>query len=316
MSDVVVIGAGLGGLLCGRILSRNGLSVVLLEADGGPGGLLRGFEWDGIPCERGFHSVGGLAPGEALEKLFRPLGLITLPWYRADADEGDPFLRLNADTPFERSHVLEPFSQSVWRLRGGGKTLVDALAEGLDIRYRKQVVGIDNQVVTCADGSTYQASCIISSFSPLATVQLLQNHIRPSYQRRLRKMETGPDIFSVHCLLEPDCLPWQSGSVFLDGRLMIHFAEPETHILELLCFGEGNPEEMIARARERFPGLAVRKFHTLLSPGYGPVKHAHADCIAPVTPLPWLYLTGQHIGLHGILGTTVSAINTCKSISL
>ena len=128
MSDVLVIGAGLGGLLCGRILSRKGFRVTLLEADFVPGGLLHGFLWNGVLCERGFHSVGGLGPGEPLEKVFRPLGLMDLPWYRADADEGFPFLRLNAGTEYEREHILGPFRQSVWRLRGGGTTLAGALA--------------------------------------------------------------------------------------------------------------------------------------------------------------------------------------------
>ena len=61
--DAVIIGAGLGGLLCGRILSRKGWNVKVLEASDHPGGLLWPFIWDGIPCECGFHSVGGLNPG-------------------------------------------------------------------------------------------------------------------------------------------------------------------------------------------------------------------------------------------------------------
>jgi len=52
----------------------------------------------------------------------------------------------------------------------------------------------------------------------------------------------------------------------------------------------------------------------MLNPGYGIIKHSNADFISPVTPLPWLFLTGQNLGLHGILGTTISALNTCKSI--
>ena len=313
--SALIIGAGLGGLLCGRVLSRQGWTVTVLEAEDRPGGVLHSYNWEGIPCERGFHSVGGLGPGEPLEKLFRPLGLMDLPWYRADADEGFPFLRLNACSEFEQAHIVDLFRQSVWRLRGGGDTLVQALAEGLDIRYGKRVQSIQDQALVCEDGEAFQADVIVSDLPPLQTVQMVKDHIRPSYAHRLRKLENGPDICTVYCLLEEGCVPWRSGALFLED-LMLYFDEPETSVLELLCFGEGHPETMIARAKACFPGLSVKRYHTLHSPGYGIVKHSNADYISAETPLPWLFLTGQNLGLHGIMGTTISAINTCKSITL
>ncbi|MBP3202897.1 MAG: FAD-dependent oxidoreductase [Bacteroidales bacterium] len=312
--SALIIGAGLGGLLCGRLLSRKGWDVTLLEADEKPGGVLKSFLWEGIPCECGFHSVGGLGPGEALEKIFRPLGLMELPWYKADADEGFPFLRLNAATEEEIRHITGPYTQSTWRLKGGGSTLVEELTKGLKINTGNKVVKIENQSVTCQNERSFKADVTVSSLSPDLTFSLLQDHVRPAYLKRLARMEKGPSIFTVHCLLEPDCVPWQSGDIFLDGQLMLHFGEPGTHLLELLCFGRGRAEEMIARAKTRLPGLVVRKYHTLTSAGYGYIKHSRADYIAPATPLPWLFLTGQNLGLHGILGTAVSALNTCKCI--
>lgn len=314
MSDVLVIGAGLGGLLCGRILSRKGFQVTVLEAADVAGGLLHGFLWNGVLCEQGFHSVGGLGPGEPLEKVFRPLGLMDLPWYRADADEGFPFLRLNAGTEYEREHILGPYSQSVWRLHGGGTTLAGALAEGLDIRFGKKVVSIENQSVICEDGSRFRADVIVSSLSPLRTVSLLKDHIRPSYGHRLRILKTGPGITTVYCALEEGSVPWQSGSIFLDKSLMLYFDEPETGILELLAFGDARPDEMTARAAVRLEGLRIK--HTCFRhyDGYGIIKRDNADYIAARTPIPWLFLTGENLGLHGILGTSVSALNTCNTI--
>ena len=292
--DVLIVGAGLGGLLCGRILSRRGFTVTVLEADTFPGGILHGFEWEGAMCERGFHSVGGLAPGEPLEKIFRPLGLMYLPWYRADADEGLGFLRLNTRSDFEMEHILGPFAKSTWRLEGGGTTLSLALAEGLDIRYGKKVTAIENQVVTCKDGSSFRADYVISDLHPAFTMGLVQDHVRPAYTKRIARLQNGPDIFSVHCLMEPGCVPWQSGAIFLDGSLMIHFDEPGTNILE----------------------LNLLKYHARLNQGYGIKKYSNSDFISAQTPLPWLFLTGQNLGLHGILGTSISALNTCKMIQL
>ena len=75
---------------------------------------------------------------------------------------------------------------------------------------------------------------------------------------------------------------------------------------------------IIAIASKRIPGLegAVDEYWTDSTGGsaYGILKHGREDYLSPVTPIPWLYLTGQNIGLHGILGTTISAFNTCKSI--
>ena len=36
--DVIVIGAGIGGLTCGALLAKNGLSVLVIEQHSRPGG--------------------------------------------------------------------------------------------------------------------------------------------------------------------------------------------------------------------------------------------------------------------------------------
>ena len=36
--DVIVIGAGIGGLTCGALLAKNGLSVLVVEQHYNPGG--------------------------------------------------------------------------------------------------------------------------------------------------------------------------------------------------------------------------------------------------------------------------------------
>ena len=87
---------------------------------------------------------------------------------------------------------------------------------------------------------------------------------------------------------------------------------------------------MILTAAQRLPGLpdAIEKYWVSTpatwerftgTPGgtaYGILKYRTEDYQPPVTPLPWLFLTGQNLGLHGILGTAISALNTCNSISL
>ena len=84
MSDAVVIGSGLGGLLSGVILSRAGYRVTVLEKAAQPGGCLQTFIREGLRFDTGFHSVAGLEEGGPLERIFRPLGLMDLPWERVE----------------------------------------------------------------------------------------------------------------------------------------------------------------------------------------------------------------------------------------
>src|SRR5262249_33471373 len=53
--DVVVVGAGLAGLACARVLAAGGVSVQLLEASDRPGGRVRTDRVDGFRIDRGFQ---------------------------------------------------------------------------------------------------------------------------------------------------------------------------------------------------------------------------------------------------------------------
>jgi len=46
--DVVIIGAGAGGLTAGALLARTGLNIVVLEAESQTGGYLAGFKRRGF----------------------------------------------------------------------------------------------------------------------------------------------------------------------------------------------------------------------------------------------------------------------------
>ena len=82
--DVVIIGSGLGGLECAHILSKAGMSVLLLERGTQAGGCLQSYRRHGLAFDTGFHYVGGLDKGQSLHSAFRHLGLLRLPWQRLD----------------------------------------------------------------------------------------------------------------------------------------------------------------------------------------------------------------------------------------
>jgi len=84
--QVVVIGAGLGGLQCAYILAKNGIRVTVLEKEHVVGGCLQSFRRGETLFDTGFHYVGGLREGESLYPLFKYFNLLDLPWLQLDED--------------------------------------------------------------------------------------------------------------------------------------------------------------------------------------------------------------------------------------
>ena len=76
MSDVVIIGSGLGGLTCAYILQKNGYNVTVLEQGAQPGGCLQCFSRKGVKFETGMHFIGSAAPGQTMYRLMKYFGLI------------------------------------------------------------------------------------------------------------------------------------------------------------------------------------------------------------------------------------------------
>ena len=124
--DVIIVGSGLGGLLCAGILARAGLDVLVLEQGAQPGGCLQTYRRHGLDFDTGFHYIGGLNEGTPMHAVFRHLGLTALPWVRMDevfnqvtigqrtfaqAQGYDRFVQaLAADFPHERA-ALERYAR-------------------------------------------------------------------------------------------------------------------------------------------------------------------------------------------------------------
>ena len=354
MSEAVIIGSGLGGLLSGAILSRAGYHVTVLEKAAQPGGCLQTFTREGLRFDTGFHSVAGLEEGGPLERIFRPLGLMDLPWEQvAETDEivldGVPHrlsdlaypvgnvLRMSGPevTEEEYAHVMEPYKNGSWRLPAGD-LLVQALAAQINgtIHCHCEVTAIEPGLVRCKDGSAYEG-IIVSDIHPRQTFALFRGHVRPSYLHRLEVLENGPGIFTVYCKLRPETLVYKPWSTTYDGGPMVHFGNPDgqgfARSADLLAFSEEKVSDRTAFAESlirQVPGLepAVEKYWTSTpatwerytgTPGgsaFG-IRKKDATCyVHPRTPVPGLYLTGQNCGLHGVLGVAETALTTCREI--
>ena len=95
--DVIIIGSGFGGLVCGHLLSKQGKNVLLLERQAQPGGCIQSYRREGMAFDTGLHYVGGLAEGQTMHRLFDAIGLMRLPWHRLDP-KGFDLVTIGGDT--------------------------------------------------------------------------------------------------------------------------------------------------------------------------------------------------------------------------
>ncbi|MDL2227609.1 NAD(P)/FAD-dependent oxidoreductase [Odoribacter sp. OttesenSCG-928-L07] len=88
--DVIIVGSGLGGLVCGYILSKNGYKVLIVEKNSQKGGCLQTFKRDGVKFDTGMHYIGSMEEGQVLYRFFKYFNLLDdVPLSRLDKDGYD-----------------------------------------------------------------------------------------------------------------------------------------------------------------------------------------------------------------------------------
>lgn len=73
--DAIIIGGGLGGLVSGAKLSKEGKKVLLLEQHYVPGGCATSFKRKGFIMEVGLHEMDGLDENDLKTEVFKDLGV-------------------------------------------------------------------------------------------------------------------------------------------------------------------------------------------------------------------------------------------------
>lgn len=91
--DVVIIGSGIGGLVCGNLLSKEGYRVCVLEKNKQIGGCLQIFVRNKVIFDSGVHYIGGLDAGQNLHQIFKYLDVMdALKLERLDPDAFDKII--------------------------------------------------------------------------------------------------------------------------------------------------------------------------------------------------------------------------------
>ncbi len=74
--DVLIIGTGMGGLVCGNILSKEGYTVCMVEKNKQLGGCLQIYVRNRVIFDSGVHYIGGLEKGQNLYQIFQWLEIM------------------------------------------------------------------------------------------------------------------------------------------------------------------------------------------------------------------------------------------------
>ncbi|WP_424348065.1 FAD-dependent oxidoreductase [Kocuria sp. CH-021] len=133
--DVVVVGAGLAGLQCARLLEQHGLDVAVLEASDGVGGRVRTDVVDGFRCDRGFQVLN-----PAYTELRRSVDVAALRIQKFDAAAGvrrGDGIDVLADPRRVPSRLADTLRSPLVELRRL-PALAAWLATGLDPRTRRR----------------------------------------------------------------------------------------------------------------------------------------------------------------------------------
>jgi all-trans-retinol 13,14-reductase len=114
--DIIIIGSGIGGLVCADILGREGYRVCVLEKNRQLGGCLQVYVRDRMIFDTGVHYIGGLEKGQNLHQVFRYLGIIDkLKLQRMDLDAFDKIIFENDSKEYAYAQGYDRFIDTLSR---------------------------------------------------------------------------------------------------------------------------------------------------------------------------------------------------------
>ncbi|MFW5792900.1 MAG: phytoene desaturase family protein [Bacteroidota bacterium] len=108
--DIVIIGAGIGGLTSAALLSKSGLSVCVLEANAQAGGYLAKYEKNGYIFDTSIHWLNSCGPDGIVTKIFKFIGKdfpAAQPQRRIKRYLGEDFDFLLTNNPDELKNQLQ-----------------------------------------------------------------------------------------------------------------------------------------------------------------------------------------------------------------
>lgn len=126
-ADVVVVGAGIGGLTCAAYLSQLGRRVIVVDQHSIAGGNASIFTHEGYEFDVGVHYIGDCGPGGAFPSMLEPLG-IELEFNELDPDGYDNYYFADGTT-FRMPKGIERFRSMLHEQFPDEKQCIDAYVD-------------------------------------------------------------------------------------------------------------------------------------------------------------------------------------------
>ena len=124
-TEVVIIGAGLGGLTSAILLGEMGVKTTIIERSPFPGGLLRSYARQGIDCAVGLHYFGPAGEGQLLRQMFDILGVTNQLQLRRLGAKGVLESYIFDDLTFNLPATLLGFQEALLNLCPNEKEAID-----------------------------------------------------------------------------------------------------------------------------------------------------------------------------------------------
>ena len=129
-NDVVVIGAGLGGLTSALELASRGLKVCVLEQHRVPGGYAHSFRRKGYTFDVSLHHIAGFDPGGSTRALLGKLGVLDkLELHRQDSVFNAEFPDFSISLPNRKAALIETLIERFPDEKQGLVALIDQVDE-------------------------------------------------------------------------------------------------------------------------------------------------------------------------------------------
>ncbi|MDD5570440.1 MAG: NAD(P)-binding protein [Bacteroidales bacterium] len=114
MYDILIVGGGLGGLLSGYVLSKEGYKVCIVEKNHQLGGCLQTFVRDKCVFDTGMHYVGSMAEGQILWRFFKYFDLIDKVKFKKLDEDGFDIINIG-EKDYKYAQGYDNFKETMLR---------------------------------------------------------------------------------------------------------------------------------------------------------------------------------------------------------
>lgn len=206
--DVIVVGAGLGGLTAAALLTRQGKKVLVLDQHAVAGGNATTFKRSGYEFDIGLHYIGGCQPGGPIPRILRAAGAEAVSFAELDPEGFDTLV----------------YPDFLFRVPKG----IDRFRDRLTQYFPQEANGIDRYIKLVRQVETMQRSMAKSAtiFRTLPRALQLSRWASRTFKEFLDSCTDDPWLQAVLAGQHGDyALPPSRASVLAGVGLALHYLQ-------------------------------------------------------------------------------------------